>query len=173
MPTILIVEDEFAIAELLEMALGDAGYAVVSAANGRVAMERLAAGLRPDLILTDFMMPELNGAGLIGALRQDPTLARIPCVVMSSVPEEAVRMRTDGYRAFLRKPLQLATLVRMIAVIVPPGERSANDGSGASATEATSAGSPPALPDSPADRSTQARRALDPDSAPAPDGDVS
>jgi two-component system response regulator VicR len=65
MPTILVVEDEFAIAELLEMALVDVGYEVVTAANGRQALERIEEGTRPDLIITDFMMPVLNGAGLM------------------------------------------------------------------------------------------------------------
>ena len=99
MPTILVVEDEFAIAELLEMALTDAGYEVVTAANGRQALEQMAEGPRPDMIITDFMMPVLNGAGLIEAMRADPVYRDIPYVVMSSVPEANVRERVNGYRA--------------------------------------------------------------------------
>jgi CheY-like chemotaxis protein len=115
MPTILVVEDEFAIAELLEMALIDAGYEVVTAANGRQALERMAEGRRPDLIITDFMMPVLNAAGLVEALRNDAAYRNIPYIMMSSIPEANVRERVDGYRAFVRKPFQLAMMVQLVA----------------------------------------------------------
>jgi CheY-like chemotaxis protein len=115
MPTILVVEDEFAIAELLEMALTDAGYEVLTAANGRQALERMAEAPRPDLIITDFMMPVLNAAGLVEALRSDPTYRDIPYIVMSSVSEASVRERINGYRAFVRKPFQLAMMVQLVA----------------------------------------------------------
>ena len=48
--TVLIVDDEFAVADLLEMALADEGYRVLTAANGRQGLERLAEGPRPDLV---------------------------------------------------------------------------------------------------------------------------
>jgi CheY-like chemotaxis protein len=118
MPTILVVEDEFAIAELLEMALTDAGYEVLTAANGRQALERMAEAPRPDLIITDFMMPVLNAAGLVEALRSDPTYRDIPYIVMSSVPEANVRERINGYRAFVRKPFQLAMMIQLVAGIL-------------------------------------------------------
>ena len=118
MPTILVVEDEFAIAELLEMALTDAGYEVLTAANGRQALERMAEGPRPDLIITDFMMPVLNAAGLIEALRKNAAYRDIPYIVMSSVPEANVRERVNGYRAFMRKPFQFATVTQLVANIL-------------------------------------------------------
>ena len=67
--TVLVVEDEFAIADLLEMVLTDEGYRVLLAANGRQGLERLAEGPRPDLVISDYMMPVLDGAGLIQAMR--------------------------------------------------------------------------------------------------------
>src|SRR4051794_21635114 len=118
MPTILVVEDEFAIAELLEMVLIDAGYEVLTAANGRQALERMAHGLRPDLVITDFMMPVLDAAGLVEAMRNDPTKQDIPYIVMSSVPEASVRQRVHGYRAFVRKPFQFATMTALVAEIL-------------------------------------------------------
>jgi CheY-like chemotaxis protein len=119
MPTILIVEDEFAIAELLEMVLVDAGYEVLTAANGRQALERMAEGPRPDLIITDFMMPVLDAAGLIAGMRNDPATQNIPYIVMSSVPEANVRDRVNGYLAFVRKPFQLAALAALVAGVLP------------------------------------------------------
>jgi CheY-like chemotaxis protein len=67
----LIVEDEFAVADLLEMALIDEGYRVIRAANGRQGLERLAEGPPPDRVISDFMMPVLDGAGLVQAMRQN------------------------------------------------------------------------------------------------------
>jgi CheY-like chemotaxis protein len=89
--TVLIVEDEFAIADLLEMVLTDEGYHVLMAANGRQGLERLAEGPRPDLIISDYMMPVLDGAGMLKAMRNTEAQRDIPCIVMSSLPEPSVR----------------------------------------------------------------------------------
>ncbi len=116
--TVLIVEDEFAIADLLEMVLTDEGYRVLLAANGRQGLERLAEGPRPDLVISDYMMPVLDGAGLIKAIRKSDAQRDIPCIIMSSMPEANVRERIDGYAAFVRKPFQIATVVRLVAAIL-------------------------------------------------------
>jgi CheY-like chemotaxis protein len=116
--TVLIVEDEFAIADLLEMALVDEGYRVLLAANGRQGLERLAEGPRPDLVISDYMMPVLDGPGLIQAMRESEAQRDIPCIVMSSVPEANVRERIRGYAAFVRKPFQLAARVRLVASVL-------------------------------------------------------
>ena len=115
--TVLIVEDEFAIADLLEMALTDEGYRVVRAANGRQGLERLAEN-SPDLVIADFMMPLLDGAGLVQAMRQSDGQREIPVIMMSSMPEANVHARIDGYAAFVRKPFQIADLMRLIATIL-------------------------------------------------------
>ena len=78
MATVLIVEDEFFIAALLEMVLTDEGYRVLTAANGRQGLERLAEGPRPDLVISDYMMPVLDGAGLLHAMRENESPPRHP-----------------------------------------------------------------------------------------------
>jgi CheY-like chemotaxis protein len=118
MATVLIVEDEFAIADLLEMALTDAGYRVLTAANGRQGLRRLAEGPHPDLIISDYMMPVLDGAGMFQAMRGIESQRDIPCIVMSSVPEANVRARIDGYAAFVHKPFQIAAVVQLVATIL-------------------------------------------------------
>lgn len=115
--TVLIVEDEFAIADLLEMALTDEGYRVVRAANGRQGLERLAED-SPDLVISDLMMPVLDGAGLIQAMRQSEGQRPVPIIIISSMPEANVRARIDNYAAFVRKPFQIAALMRLIATIL-------------------------------------------------------
>ena len=115
MATVLIVEDEFAIADLLEMALTDEGYRVLVAANGRQGLTRLAEGPRPDLVISDYMMPVLDGAGMLQAMREIEAQRDIPCIVMSSVAEANVRERIDRYAAFVRKPFQIAALMQLVA----------------------------------------------------------
>ena len=76
------------------------------------------------------MMPVLDGAGLIQAMRESEAQRDIPCIVMSSMPEANVRERIDGYAAFVRKPFQLAALVRLVAAILstPPGRGPKTEG---------------------------------------------
>jgi CheY-like chemotaxis protein len=118
MALVLIVEDEFAIADLLEMALSDAGYSVAVAANGRQGLEHLAEAPHTDMVITDYMMPVLDGAGLLQAMRADETQRRIPYILMSALPEATVQRRIDGYAAFVRKPFQLAKLVHLVGTLL-------------------------------------------------------
>ena len=114
----LIVEDEVAIAELLEMALTDGGYRVMIAANGRQGLERLAQESRPDLVISDFMMPVLNGARFLHAMRETEAHRDTPCIIMSSVPEASVRRHIDGYAGFIRKPFKLTDMVQLVGRVL-------------------------------------------------------
>lgn len=116
--TVLIVEDEFAIAELLEMVLTDEGYRVLTAANGRQGLQRLAQDPRPDLIISDYMMPILDGAEMLRAMRKIELQRDIPCIVMSSIPEATVQERIGNYAAFVRKPFQLAAMIQLVAAVL-------------------------------------------------------
>ena len=111
---VLIIEDEFAIAELLEMALTDGGYRVMIAANGRQGLERLAQNPPPDLVISDFMMPILDGAKFLHAMRENEAHRNIPCIIMSSVPEASVRRHVEDYAGFIRKPFRLADMVQLV-----------------------------------------------------------
>jgi CheY-like chemotaxis protein len=114
MATILVVEDEFGIAEVLASALTDAGHNVLIAINGRQGLERLQED-RPELILLDFMMPVLDGPAMVRAVRTDPKVRAIPIIVMSSLPEAAVVEAVSGmYNGFIRKPFRLRTVTEMV-----------------------------------------------------------
>ena len=115
---VLIVEDEFAIAELLEMALTDGGYRVMMAANGRQGLEQLAQAPPPDLVISDFMMPVLDGARFPQAMRETEAHRNIPCIIMSSVPEASVRTRIEGYAGFIRKPFKLSDMVQLVESVL-------------------------------------------------------
>ena len=115
MRTVLVIDDEFGVAELLRFALEDEGYRVVTAVNGRQGVQRLAETPRPDVVLLDYMMPVLDGAGVLRAMQADESLARIPVVVMSSLDEATVREACRDFTAFLRKPFRIEAVVEAVA----------------------------------------------------------
>ena len=114
MATILVVDDEFGVAELLDAILTDEGHRVITAINGRRGLEAMAAE-HPDLVFLDYMMPVMNGAGLLNAMAADPALCDIPVVMMSSMPEAAVAERCKGYVAFMRKPFKVTQVITLTA----------------------------------------------------------
>ena len=120
--TILIVDDEFGLLEVLEFILSDAGFAVVSAQNGQEALARLEETM-PDLVIVDFMMPILDGAGVIKAIRSDRRLRDIPIILASALREQTVKERCDAYDAFLRKPYKTDQLMEEIARLLEPSKR--------------------------------------------------
>jgi CheY-like chemotaxis protein len=124
MATILVVDDEFAIVDLLEMVLVDEGHLVLTAANGRQALERLAQHPRPDLIISDYMMPILNGASMLEAMRNIDTQRAIPCIMMSSMPEQNVRQRVGDLTAFIRKPFNLVDVIELVARVLSASQAS-------------------------------------------------
>jgi CheY-like chemotaxis protein len=114
MTIILVVDDEPLIAMALEAALEDAGYEVVTAANGRQGLERLAKA-PVDLVLLDMMMPVMSGPAMLAAMVAQPDLAGIPVIILSSLPEETIRSRVDGVAAIIRKPYTADQILREIA----------------------------------------------------------
>jgi CheY-like chemotaxis protein len=112
--TILIVDDEFGILEVLDAILSDAGFKVISAINGQEALTRLQE-TTPDLVIVDFMMPLLDGAGVIKAMRADQRFLAVPVILASALPEKSVAERCEGYQAFLRKPFKTERLMREIS----------------------------------------------------------
>jgi CheY-like chemotaxis protein len=114
MRTVLLVEDEFGVAEVLVSALEDEGYRVVSAGNGRQGLERLAEA-KPDLVVSDFMMPVMDGAAMGRAMRADAAYAGIPIIMMSSLSEVELRKHFDGYTVFIRKPFRVPAFIDLVA----------------------------------------------------------
>ena len=116
MPTVLIVEDEPVIRELMAILLEDEGYAVHLAVDGLEALETIERHA-VDLVLSDVKMPRLDGASLAHRLRAraDP----IPVVLMSAVYAE---VDLPGVR-FLRKPVNCEHLLDIIAVSLRESRR--------------------------------------------------
>ena len=122
MAVVLVVDDEFGIAEVLQAILEDEGHRVMTAINGRAALERMADE-RPDLVLTDYMMPVMDGAALIKAMSADSRFADIPVGLMSSLPEKSVAARGVSYVAFMRKPFRVDDILAFLAMALPEPHR--------------------------------------------------
>ncbi len=117
---ILVVEDEYGISEMLRMILEADNYRVALASNGQLALE-LLKGEIPALILSDFMMPVLNGGELGVAVRQTAALAQVPFVFMSATTEDTVHQAFGDYDAFLTKPFDVDALLAVVDRLVTNG----------------------------------------------------
>jgi Response regulator containing a CheY-like receiver domain and a GGDEF domain len=94
---VLIIEDDPATREMFRRILAKEGWAIAEAENGRVALERLAEA-RPDLILLDLMMPEMDGFQFIQELRSQSEWRQIPVVVVTAMDlTSADRLQLNGY----------------------------------------------------------------------------
>ena len=113
MTTVLVVDDEWAIAEVLADILGDHGYRVMTAGNGKQALARLNEEI-PHLIVLDFMMPIMDGAATLRALSENPETAKIPVLLMSSLPAATIRTRCSGYTSYIQKPFVIDEIVRRV-----------------------------------------------------------
>ena len=113
MQTILVVEDEFGVADVLMATLEDEGYRVVLAANGRQGLELLQE-TRPALIIADYMMPIMDGAAMGRAVRATPGFEHTPIVMTSAVAEAPIRAHFSDFQAFLRKPFRTEELVELV-----------------------------------------------------------
>ena len=122
MTTILVVDDEFGVGEVLHTILTDEGYRVLTAINGKQGLERLEE-TAPDVVLLDYMMPLLDGPGMLRAMAKDPNQRSIPVIMMSSLDEATVAKNCDGHVGFLRKPFRIRHVVDSVARAVAEGRK--------------------------------------------------
>ena len=115
-PVILIAERDPNICELQTFFLEKAGFAVEFVGDGETAFERARLTL-PALVITEILIPKVDGLALCRRLRDDPLTQRIPVVVFSILGAEG-RASEAGAKAFLRKPLVGSTFVSAIQQLV-------------------------------------------------------
>jgi two-component system, chemotaxis family, chemotaxis protein CheY len=112
--SILVVDDDLDIRELLTELLKEQGFAVESAANGQEALERLASGgTKPSLIFLDLMMPIMSGWELAQILRREPEYSGIPVIVISADRDALRDAEALGVRGCLQKPVELKTFLEV------------------------------------------------------------
>lgn len=115
-PTILVVDDNRDIRRMVSMKLKREGYVFVTAENGRQGLE-LAQSQPFDLIITDIMMPEMNGYQLLEQLKADPALQHIPVIVISAVDNlnSVIKCIEMGAEDYLFKPFNTVLLKARVA----------------------------------------------------------
>jgi CheY-like chemotaxis protein len=110
-PAVLIVDDDFDVRDSLVDVLSDAGYEVVTAGDGKEALEKIRGGLRPALIILDLMMPVMDGFQFRSEQKADPQLASIPVIILTAdrrVDGKDLPIDADAYVA---KPTRIDRLM--------------------------------------------------------------
>jgi CheY-like chemotaxis protein len=116
MKTVLVVEDDAAIAELMRGILEDEGYHVLAASDGLAALEQLRRQ-RCDLVIADLMMPVMDGRDLRRALEATPAYRAIPVVLMTAASQITAEDRRL-FSAVLQKPFDLDDVLALAARLV-------------------------------------------------------
>ena len=122
---ILIVDDEEYIVELLRINLKKQGYEPICAYSGTEALEQ-AQKMRPDLILLDIMMPDMDGLETCRKLREDRTMKRVPIIILSAKSEETDKVIGLGVGAddYMTKPFGIRELMARISAALRRAEQS-------------------------------------------------
>lgn len=115
MARILFVDDDPHMLETLDKSVQLIGHQAIIAKTGKEALE-LAASQSPDLIMTDMMLPDMDGVKLLEQLRQDSATASIPVVILSASPEPDLAQisKLAGADSYLSKPVRLRILQEVI-----------------------------------------------------------
>ncbi|MGE5359086.1 MAG: response regulator [Bacteroidales bacterium] len=111
MKSILIVDDDADVREMLCQFFTIEGYSVATARNGKEALDKLRSGSSADLILLDLMMPVMDGWQFRLEQQRDPVLAGIPVVVLSAVYNARERAGLLGAVDYMQKPVEFDKLI--------------------------------------------------------------
>jgi len=121
---LLIVEDDPDIRKLLDTTLSFKGYRVITARNGKEALEVVQKEL-PTIVIADIMMPQLDGFGLVHRLRIDPATRNVPVVFITATyvaPEDKEFALNIGATRFIQKPVDLEMFLKTIAEVLKLGD---------------------------------------------------
>ena len=120
---ILVVEDVPDTLELVKVTLTFKGYQVITARNGREALEIIQQG-HPALIVTDILMPQMDGFSLVHRLRIDPETRGLPVIFLSATyvaPEDKEFAAAIGVTRFIEKPIVIEEFLRTVAELLSRG----------------------------------------------------
>lgn len=120
--TILVAEDSRSVAMLIQSVLGSAGYGVIMAADGVEAL-KLALTHRPDLIITDAQMPNLDGLSLLRAVQANQLTANIPVILLTgkTSDDEKEKALEAGFIDFITKPAPPALVLARVRLALKSG----------------------------------------------------
>jgi CheY-like chemotaxis protein len=111
-PIVLVVDDDPNARELLRRHLERRGYAVRMAANGEQAMQ-ITRMLRPDVVMLDVLMPQMDGWAVLSAMKEDPALSEIPVIMVTIVDNQSIGFSL-GAADYLIKPIDRDRLLRAV-----------------------------------------------------------
>ena len=117
-PLVLVIDDSITYRTAIAQALKQAGYAVVAAASGEEGL-RAATRLRPDVVVVDWMLPDVDGTAIIRTIRLEPALRRIPCLLITADEDPSVEFTAleTGADAYVRKGDDLNVLLARVAAL--------------------------------------------------------
>ncbi len=122
MPRILVTDDEPNIVRLIQVNLERQGFQVETANNGAQALEKIRAN-RPDLLVSDVMMPEMDGFELLSHIRRDPVLENLPVIMLTAKAQDrdVLEGYTRGADMYLTKPFNPIELVTFAKRLLQSG----------------------------------------------------
>jgi two-component system chemotaxis response regulator CheY len=121
MPVILVLDDSATMVMSLSRILKNGGYEVVTATHGREGVEKIAGGVKPNLILTDLNMPVMDGINFIKEARKTPATRFTPIVVLTTESGSGKRdeARAAGASGWLTKPTDPSELLSTLKQLLP------------------------------------------------------
>ena len=117
--TVLIVEDDEMVADVVRINLESEGFEVTHAPNGAAALAAIEQS-QPDLVLLDVMIPEIDGWGVLTRLREDQATARLPVIMLTAkaMPADQVRGYNLGANGYLPKPFSSTDLIEKVRQVL-------------------------------------------------------
>ena len=121
MTTVMLVDDSATMLMSLKTILTKAGYAVETAGHGREALDKLSAGLRPNLIISDVNMPQMDGISFTREARKSAGMRFTPILMLTTESEQSKRTeaKTAGATGWLVKPVAPDQLLGVIKQVMP------------------------------------------------------
>lgn len=112
---ILIVEDEESLLKLESILLSSKGYSVVGVMDGKAALEEVKIN-RPDLVVLDIMLPEMDGFEVCRRIKENPATSSIPIVMLTAKKSsnDVERGKQSGAEAYITKPFKSAKVIEVI-----------------------------------------------------------
>jgi CheY-like chemotaxis protein len=114
-PKVLIVDDEPLNVDYIEQELADCNYQLITASNGREALDKIYSA-QPDLVLLDLMMPVLDGFAVLAQVKADPSVRDIPVIIISAASDSrsVVKGIKQGAEDYLTKPVDGDLLLQKV-----------------------------------------------------------
>lgn len=119
--TVLVVDDSPTMRQMVAFTLSNAGFQVVEAGNGKEAMGKISGGAKPDLVVTDLNMPEMDGISLIKEIRKNPALKFTPILMLTteSTDDKKKSGQAAGATGWIVKPFNPEQMLKVVQKVLP------------------------------------------------------